>query len=197
MDTVRRRHKIIVSLAVLCFVFFAAALALAEWNRNTQIESLLVFSPNPILRQVSAPIEKHDTASIELLKDMADFLEDSLTPKGGLALPQLGVSKRGFVVLVDDDPVIMINPKVTVSGEQVPSLEGCLSIPDTFGYVHRWENVFVEYHDENWQYQSLDLDDIESFAVQHEYDHLNGILIADNFLPNKYNDPEKDIRMLD
>lgn len=197
MDTVRRRHTIIASLAVLCFVLFGAALALADWNSNTRIDSMLVFAPNPALRQVSVSIERHDTESIELLKDMADFLEDSLTPKGGLALPQLGVSKRGFVVLVDDDPVIMINPKVTASGDQVASLEGCLSIPDTFGYVHRWENVLVEYHDGNWQHQSLSLDDIESFAVQHEHDHLNGILISDNFLPNKYNDPEKNARLLD
>lgn len=197
MFTVRRRRKIVIYAAVFCTVLFAATLALAEWNTNTRIENMLVLVPNPILRQVAVPIERHDTETIELLKDMADFIDDGLTPKGGLALPQLGVSKRGFVVMVDDDPVIMINPQVTFKGSQVPSLEGCLSIPNTFGYVHRWENVIVEYHDENWAYQSLDLDDIESFAVQHEHDHLNGILITDNFLPNKYNDPEKDIRMLD
>lgn len=195
--TVRRRRKIFIYLAVLCSVLFAATLAWAEWNTDSRIEDMIVFAPNPVLRQIAKPIDKHDTETIELLKEMADYLDDGLTPKGGLALPQLGISKRGFVVMIDDDPVIMINPQVSFQGNQVPSLEGCLSIPDTFGYVHRWENVTVSYRDENWATQSLALDDIESFAVQHEHDHLNGILITDNFLPNKYNDPEKDARMLD
>lgn len=170
---------------------------LAEYNDDSQIEILLAKSPNAALRQKAVPIDPYDKETIELLKEMADFLDDCILAKGGLALPQVGIAKRGFVVMVEDDPVIMINPRVKVKGHQVASLEGCLSLPDTSGYVYRWDDVTVEYYDEDWNYQSAKLDDIEAFAVQHENDHLNGVLIADKFLPNKYNDPEKSARMLD
>lgn len=196
-DPVKRHYKTALYLTLSALLLCAAALYWADWNTDTRIRKMLIYAPNPILRQVAVPITKQDTETLRLLEEMADFLDDSVIPKGGLALPQLGVSKRGFVVMVEDDPVIMINPSVSLSGSQVASLEGCMSIPDTFGYVYRREDVEVEFYDENWKRQTLELDDIEAFAVQHEHDHLNGRLISDLFLPNKYNDPEKDARMLD
>jgi peptide deformylase len=182
---------------VLCSIGFAATQVLAEYRDESEIEAMLVMSPHPALRQMAVPIDRDDTETIALLEDMADYLDDSVMPKGGLSLPQVGVSKRGFVVLVEDEPVVMMNPRVSVEGLQVASLEGCLSIPDTYGYVYRWEDITIKYYDENWRYQSVNLDDIEAFSVQHENDHLNGVLIADKFLPNKYNNPEKNVRMLD
>lgn len=197
MIVVRRWTKSGIFVIALCMIGFAATQVLAEYRDDSIVETMLVMAPHPVLRRTAVPIDRTDTETINLLNEMADYLDDSITPKGGLALPQVGVSKRGLVVMVEDEPVIMVNPVVTMEGEQVTSLEGCLSIPNTFGYVYRWDDVTVQYYDENWQKQSIELDDIEAFSVQHENDHLNGILITDKFLPNKYNDPEKDVRMLD
>lgn len=184
-------------MLLFCSIGFATAGVLAENTEDSRIEIMLEVSPNPALRKTAAPIDRSDKETIALLKEMAEYLDDCIWPKGGMALPQVGVSKRGFVVMVDDDPVIMINPRVNVKGNQVASLEECISLPDISGYVYRWDDVTVEYYDEAWHYKSARLDDIEAFAIQHENDHLNGILIADKFLPNKYNDSEKSAIMLD
>ena len=181
----------------LIAIFLLAAISFAVLAGEHPIKNKLVDSANPVLRQSAAPIEDGDEATLKLLKEMADYLDDSITPKGGMALPQVGVSLRGFIVMIDDEPVIMINPKIELQGDKVASLEGCMSIPNTFGYVFRHDLVYVQYTDENWEEQEILLEDLEAFAAQHETDHLNGILISDNFLPNKYNDPEKGRPMLD
>lgn len=189
------RYSLVIS--GLLAIFLLAAISFAVLAGEHPIKNKLVDAANPVLRQSAASIEDRDEATLELLKEMADYLDDSITPKGGMALPQVGVSLRGFVVMIDDEPVIMINPEIELQGDKVASLEGCMSIPNTFGYVFRHDLVYVQYTDENWEEQEILLEDLEAFAAQHETDHLNGILISDNFLPNKYNDPEKSRPMLD
>jgi len=172
------RRYIFVLLAVAASGLFYTAVSLSQ----SSIEEMIVVVPHPVLRQQAVPILADDEETVQLLQEMAEYLEDGVLPKGGISLPQVAVAKRGFVAMIDDEAVIMMNPSLVFTGEEVPSLEGCLSIPRTFGYVNRSAAVTVEYHDEDWIRQTLHLEDLEAFIVQHENDHLNGILIIDKLL---------------
>ncbi|WP_371372492.1 peptide deformylase [Sporomusa aerivorans] len=167
-----------------CFIIFLliSCLWLSESLSGSAIKERIVTAPHPVLRQRATDIERGDHETIQLLIEMADYIEESVRPIAGISLPQLAVSKRGFVAMIEEEAVIMINPKLMKYGQEEPSLEGCLSLPGQFGYVSRHSSVTVEYHDEDWQKQVLHLKDIDSFVVQHENDHLDGILIADKML---------------
>lgn len=167
---------------VLTLLLFTCP-ALLSLGLATKPTFEIITYPNEILRQQAAEISRDDTETIALLNEMEDFLEAGQPFKGGLALPQLGISKRGFVVLFDGDAIVMINPKVTRLEGQQPSFEGCLSIPGEYGWVSRYVEVIVEYLDEDWQKQSMRLSGLSAFATQHENDHLNGIIIIDKLLP--------------
>jgi peptide deformylase len=146
------------------------------------VKERIVTVPHPVLRQKAAPIDRTDHETIQLLIEMANYLDDSIRPIAGISLPQVAVSQRAFVVMIDDEPVIMINPLITKVGQEIPSLEGCLSLPGQYGYVKRNSSVIVEYHDEDWERQTLRLETFYAFVVQHEYDHLEGILFTDKLL---------------
>jgi peptide deformylase len=167
-----------------CLIVFVivTCLWISDSLSGSTVKERIVVAPHPVLRQKAAPIDRAAHEAVQLLIEMADYLEESIRPVAGISLPQLAVSKRGYVVMIDDEAVIMINPRLTKMGEEVPSLEGCLSLPGQFGYVSRHSAVVVEYHDEEWVKQTLHLTDDDSFAVQHEYDHLEGILITDKLL---------------
>ncbi|HWR07035.1 MAG TPA: peptide deformylase [Sporomusa sp.] len=146
------------------------------------VKERIVTAPHPVLRQKATPIDRKDHETIQLLIEMANYLDDSIRPIAGISLPQVAVSQRGFVVMIDDEPIIMINPLITKVGQEMPSLEGCLSLPGRYGYVNRNSSVIIEYHDEDWERQTLRLETFYAFVVQHEYDHLEGILFTDKLL---------------
>lgn len=186
-QTMRRYGLGVVSAVAVVMLWTTVSLS------QSSIEEMIVTVPHPVLRQQSVPIRADDEETLQLLQEMAEYLEDSVLPKGGISLPQVAVAKRGFVAMVDEEAVIMINPTLVLTGEEVPSLEGCLSVPRTFRYVTRNSAVTVEYRDEDWIRQTLHLDDLEAFIVQHENDHLNGILIIDKLVaeaPERSRDPE-------
>lgn len=172
------RHIGLITMIVLIAVWLLAEIGWSE----SPIEDRIIMAPHEVLRQNAADIHPGDQETIELLQDMAEYLDDSLLVKGGLSLPQVAVSKRGFVAMLDDEPVIMINPVVKLNGNDTPSLEGCLSIPRTFGYVNRSSSVIVEYYDADWNWQKVRFSDLEAFIIQHENDHLDGILFTDKLL---------------
>lgn len=141
--------------------------------------------PNPILRQNSQPVEKVDD---ELRAFIDDMLETMYANKGvGLASPQVAVLKRVIVADPTQDtegengtPMSFINPEIIWhSIELVCEKEGCLSVPDQLSEVDRYAQVKVAYIDYDGNEQEILADGYLSIILQHEIDHLNGILYID------------------
>ncbi len=99
-----------------------------------------------------------------------------------LAAPQVGLSKRVLVIDLrqDNQPVyVMINPRITKREGEIEAEEGCLSLPEVFGQVKRAERVQVSYVDREGEEQTLEAEGMLARAIQHEIDHLNGVLFPD------------------
>lgn len=139
--------------------------------------------PDKRLRQIADPIEKIDAEIKALAEDMLETMYEA--PGIGLAAPQIGEMKRIVVMdLAKDDepkdPIVMINPEIlSVSEDTATSEEGCLSIPELFYDVERPAEVTVRYTDLNGK--TVEKHATERFAVcvQHELDHLDGVLYID------------------
>lgn len=132
---------------------------------------------NEILREPAKKVPRITKNIIKLLYNMADTLYNS---KGvGLAAPQIGVSKR--VIVIDDGQGLLelINPEILESEGQVTDKEGCLSMPGKMGEVTRAERITAKFQDRQGQEQILQADGLLARAIQHEVDHLNGVLIVD------------------
>jgi peptide deformylase len=152
----------------------------------------IVVYGHPILRKVAAEITK-DYPDLNQL--IADLFETMYYSEGlGLAAPQIGKSIRIFVIdgkpAAEDDPSLadfkraFINPHITErSGEILPMTEGCLSIPNLREEVMREAHVKINYYDENWQFHDEVFEGYKARIIQHEYDHLDGILFTDKINP--------------
>jgi peptide deformylase len=138
---------------------------------------------NAILRQIAAPVRKIDKEIAKLIQNMEITMVES--SGCGLAAPQVGVSKRVIVVLLNqqtDQEVTlpMINPEIIFHSESTYiDTEGCLSVPDYFDEVSRYEDIIVKFLDKKGREQTLKLSDLNARVVQHEIDHLNGVLFVD------------------
>ncbi len=137
---------------------------------------LTVLTDNaPELLTVSTPVEDVDSVR-ELAKDM---IETMIAYKGiGLAAPQVGVNKRVIIVKYGQVPVVMINPVITRKNGFYVSMEGCLSVPNRRVKKTRSKMVTVEFQNLDGGTQTMRLNGLEAACVQHEIDHLDGILIA-------------------
>jgi peptide deformylase len=138
-----------------------------------------------VLRGCALPVEKVTDAERQIALDM---LETMYAYKGvGLAAPQVGVSKRVIVVDVEPDdesykPTILINPVlVSQDGEEVVMEEGCLSFPGIREEIKRPGEVVVGGLDETGQSIKIDATDLMARALQHEIEHLDGVLLIDHF----------------
>ena len=143
----------------------------------------LVILPDPLLRQVSKPVESFDT---DLRKFSADMLETMYDAPGiGLAAIQVGAPVRMLVIdLAKEDepkaPQVYINPQILWSSEERNIYEeGCLSIPDYYAEVERPKQVRVSYLDIDGKAHEVEADGLLATCLQHEIDHLNGILFID------------------
>ena len=135
---------------------------------------------DPVLKTVCAPVARVDKKIKRTLKDMADTLYASHNGIG-LAAPQVGILKRLIVIDLQDGTGLreLVNPVITnKEGSQIFT-EGCLSVPNFEGDVERAEYVEVEYTDGRGQRQFLKADGLLSVCLQHEMDHLDGILFTD------------------
>jgi peptide deformylase len=144
---------------------------------------------SPILRKVAVDITK-DYEGLDTF--MADLWDTMYKSDGiGLAAPQVGKSIRVFVIdgspLEEDDPSLkdfrkaFINARIIErEGEEWAFTEGCLSIPNIREEVYRPSRVRVQYYDENWVYHDEYFEGIAGRIVQHEYDHLDGIMFVDH-----------------
>lgn len=137
----------------------------------------IVVAGNPVLRMQAEEVKKIDKKLQRFLKDMAEtmYAADGV----GLAAPQVGVSKRIVVIDVGEGLIEMINPVIVKKEGSVIGGEGCLSVPDYEGEVERAEYVECEFTDRNGKRMLLQTDGLLAIAVQHELDHLEGVLFID------------------
>ena len=143
----------------------------------------IVKIPNPILRQIAKPVEEITDGVRQLLDDMTATMYDA--PGIGLAAPQINVSQRLVVIDCgkDDLPELykMVNPEIIALSEEHSVLEeGCLSIPDQTAEVKRPTEVSIKYLDETGATQTLTANGLLAACIQHEIDHLNGVLFIDH-----------------
>lgn len=143
----------------------------------------LVLLPDNLLREPSAKIERIDDDVIKLSEDMLETMYDA--PGIGLAAIQIGIPRRLVVMDVSKDedkkdPMVLVNPQI-VKRSDAPSTyeEGCLSIPDYYAEVERPAEVTVRYLDLSGKEQLLEADGIMATCLQHEVDHLDGLLFID------------------
>ena len=153
----------------------------------------IVVYGSPILRQVAKEISAQDYPNLKtLIADMFDTMHKS--DGMGLAAPQIGKSIRIFVVdatsLADEDPAlkdfrkVFVNPKLMVLGEdKIVMNEGCLSLPKIREDVDRNNRVKITYYDEDWNYFEEEYEGLKARVIQHEYDHLDGVLFIDKINP--------------
>lgn len=155
----------------------------------------IVVAGAPVLREVAQPVERIDKKLQRLLRDMAEtmYAADGV----GLAAPQVGVSKRVVVIDVGEGLYELINPEIVKREGKVLGSEGCLSVPDYEGEVERFEYVECEFTDKTGQRMLLSASGLLAICIQHELDHLDGILFIDKaktISPKQKENPEDAVR---
>ena len=143
----------------------------------------ILILPDERLRAIAEPIGKIDDEVRQLAKDMLDTMYDA--PGIGLAAPQIGELRR--IVVMDlakegeqPDPIVMVNPEILkYSDETVVTEEGCLSIPELYYDVERPAEITVRYTDLDGEVVERDAGDRLAICIQHEIDHLDGVLYID------------------
>ena len=144
----------------------------------------LIILPDPILRQLSKPVERVDAPLRKLADDMLATMYDA--PGIGLAAIQIGEPLRMLVIdLAKEDetpaPHVFINPEILESSEQeVPYTEGCLSVPDQYAEVDRPDRIKARWLDENGKKHEKVIEGLLATCLQHEMDHLEGVLFIDH-----------------
>ena len=139
--------------------------------------------PDPMLRQKSIPVEKIDANIKNLMNDMLETMYDA--PGIGLAAIQIGIAKRVVVMDVSKEadkkePLYFVNPEITwKSSTSTTYEEGCLSIPNQFAKIKRADKCNVEYLDYDGVEKEIKAEGLIATCIQHEIDHLNGILFID------------------
>tara|TARA_B110000014_G_C19961543_1_gene497668 strand:+ start:58 stop:576 length:519 start_codon:yes stop_codon:yes gene_type:complete len=143
----------------------------------------ILTEPNKVLRQVSKSVDKVGDEERALMDDMLDTMYDA--PGIGLAAIQIGVPKRIIVMDISRDqdkkePRYFVNPVIkNRNKEKAKYEEGCLSVPDQFAEIERPNTCEVEYLDYHGKKQLLKADGLLATCIQHEMDHLEGILFID------------------
>ena len=140
--------------------------------------------PNPLLRKVSEPVTSVNTEVKNLMDDMLETMYAA--PGIGLAAVQVGVLKRIIVIDLSKNgqkktPLFIVNPQITFKSEEIISYEeGCLSIPNQFAEVKRPSSCKVNFLDYNGKKREMNADGLLATCIQHEVDHLNGVLFIDH-----------------
>jgi peptide deformylase len=146
-------------------------------------------TPDPILRQISKPVEVFDDELKTLVSDMFETMYAA--PGIGLAAVQLGVPIRLLVIDLQEpeeeggdpvrDPRVFINPEILWhSDSEVPYTEGCLSVPEQYAEVMRPDRIRARWQDEKGDGFEEEIDGLLAICLQHEMDHLNGVLFIDH-----------------
>ena len=144
----------------------------------------IIIAPDPVLKAKAKPVENIDGGIVRLMDDMLETMYKA--PGIGLAAPQIGILQRVIVVDVAEkdekpQPFAMANPEILwKSDETSVHNEGCLSLPDHYADVTRPKQVRLRYIDRDGEVRELDADNLLATCVQHEIDHLNGVLFIDH-----------------
>ncbi|MEW6727370.1 peptide deformylase [Desulforudis sp. 1088] len=137
----------------------------------------IVEHPDPILKEKAVAVKEITPQILRLIRNMFDTM---YAAKGiGLAAPQIGVSKRVIVVDVENSPMALINPEITFFAGRESGTEGCLSIPGYWGEVERARTVEVKALNPDGEQVVVKAEGYMARALQHEIDHLDGILFID------------------
>jgi len=142
------------------------------------VKNILPFG-DPILRKVAKPADMPSEKTIKLLEDMAETLYAS-EGRAGLAAPQIGILRRVIVMDCGEGLIELINPEIVEKDGKQQGLEACLSFPGYFGYVDRANYVKVKSLDRQGDTIFLEGEGYLARCIQHEIDHLNGILFVDH-----------------
>ena len=143
----------------------------------------ILTEPDPQLRIKSKPVQKVDVEIKKLMKDMLDTMYAA--PGIGLAAVQIGVHKRVIVIDIakepePNNPMYFVNPEIVWTSQTKCTFEeGCLSLPKQFAEIERPEKCHVKYLDQNGKEQLLKAEGLLATCIQHEIDHLNGVLFID------------------
>ena len=145
----------------------------------------ILIAPDPRLKAVSTPVETVDAEIRKLAEDMADSM---YAAEGiGLAAVQIGVAKRVIVMDLDQKDGkknwrVFINPRITWASEEMATFEeGCLSVPEIWDDVERPARIKAEYLDLDGKKIEIEADGMLATCLQHEMDHLEGVLFIDHF----------------
>ena len=144
----------------------------------------LVLLPDPVLRQLSRPVERVDDELRRFADDMLETMYDA--PGIGLAAIQVGEPLRMVVIDLAKEgeppaPHLFVNPEIVARGDGLSVYEeGCLSIPDYYAAVERPDTVTVRYLDRDGKEQVIEADGLMATCLQHEIDHLDGVLFIDH-----------------
>ncbi len=163
----------------------------------------IVTPPNPVLSDIAKPISKVNSSVVAIVEEMKKTLAATTDPKGvGLAAPQVGKSLRIFITKPTDksDVMVFINPQIVQKSSKVDyvkrpkkdsskkaskKLEGCLSLPNIWGPVLRASSLTISYLDEKGQHHEKKFSNFLATIVQHEMDHLEGVLFPKRVLEQK------------
>jgi len=149
-------------------------------------------TPDPVLRQISKPVETFDDELRTLVADMFETMYDA--PGIGLAAAQVGVPIRLLVIYLQEpadpedpeskivrDPRVFVNPEILWHSEsEVPYTEGCLSVPEQYAEVMRPDRIRAKWQDATGKAYEEEIDGLLAVCLQHEMDHLNGVLFIDH-----------------
>lgn len=142
------------------------------------VKAIVPFGDS-ILRKIARPVDTVNARALKILDDMAETLYDS-EGRAGLAAPQIGILRRLIVMDCGEGLIELINPEIVeMDGEQMGP-EACLSYPGYYGYVKRANKVKVKTLNRQGQTVILEGEDYLARCMQHEIDHLNGILFVDH-----------------
>ena len=139
--------------------------------------------PDPILREISQPVKKVDQDIKNLMDDMLETMYDA--PGIGLAAVQIGILKRVIVMDLSKEkekkkPIFIVNPEIISKSDDLVSYEeGCLSIPNQFAEIERPNSCKIKYLDYDGKQNELKAEGLLATCIQHEIDHINGILFID------------------
>ena len=148
----------------------------------------LKYIGDDVLRETADEVTEFDAGLSDLAKEMIELMHNS--DGIGLAAPQVGISKRLLVVDLspmekEAEPLTFVNPVIIESSGECTLEEGCLSIPSVTEEVSRPEKILLKYQDLDGEEQTAEYDGWYSRVIQHEIDHLNGVLFIDHLSPIK------------
>jgi peptide deformylase len=155
-------------------------------------QRILTF-PHPLLKKRCHGIERVDATILGLINDLIDTMKEG-PGSVGVAAPQIGVSLSACVVDVSNNRLgkennhgllVMLNPEILSSSGSSVMREGCMSVPDYTGDVERSTLITVKYLNQDGRIQTVEASGFEAVAIQHEIDHLDGILFLDRILSLK------------